>query len=139
MPKTNADGVPSFADARGTDALAESATGQVHLLDPTAHVDDEGKIVDNDDLTIEGDEREQFESREEREQREQREREEAARAKTGETLGDAKAHEHESGDFDEREKPSPADRAQQAAGVKTSPGTSSKASSKPTAKTSGSN
>lgn len=152
MPKTNAAGQPSWADARGTDEMATNAAGETYLLDPTATVNDEGKIVDVDGLTIEGDDAEQFESREEREQRE---REEGARAKRDETLDDAERHADESGDYDES-KPNPGTVAKgianeksdtdKSAGVKTSDkdsevassaGTSSKGSSKGSAKTFG--
>lgn len=75
MPKTNAAGVPTYYDARGTDETAVSATGEVHSLDPT--VDDE--FQDRDDLTIEGDDAEQYETREQRTQREEREVQERER------------------------------------------------------------
>jgi hypothetical protein len=168
MPKTNAAGVPSWADARGTDETATNAAGETYLLDPTATVNDEGKIVDVDGLTIEGDDAEQFESREEREQREQREREEGARRRTDETMVEADEHRHESGDFEANKgrgkfDASPlavagttarksgdgdasakaakndADRGNDDSGVTSSVGTSSKGSSKASAKTIGSN
>lgn len=166
MPKTNAAGVPSWADARGTDETATNAAGETYLLDPTVTTDDDGKIVDTPGLTIEGDDAEQYESREEREQRETREREENARRRTDETLDRAEAHAHESGDFDESkpnpgtvsknianeksdaDKPGgaaknvagePAKTSDKDAGVTTSAGTSSKASSKPLGKTTATN
>lgn len=106
MPKINAAGEPSWADARGTDETATNAADRTYFLDPTASVNDEGVLADNEGLKIEGDEAERFETREEREQREQREREEGARAKRDETLDDAEAHANESGDYDET-KPNP--------------------------------
>lgn len=155
MAKTNAAGEPSFIDARGTDQTAVSATDREYYLDPTASVNEDGVLADNKDLVIEGEEAERFETREEREQREQREREEGARRRTEETLDDAKAHEHESGDYDPA-KGSQADAAKHASfeksntdtardadtsgqggkEVTSSAGTSSKGSSKPTNKTS---
>jgi hypothetical protein len=74
MAKTNAEGVPSYIDARGTDETARSADGSVHYLDPTASVQD-GELKDNPDLKIDGDDAELFETREERDQRELRGRE----------------------------------------------------------------
>lgn len=160
MAKINGEGVPTYTDARGTEETAVNAVDQEFFLDPTASADDEGNLVDNKGLVIEGDDAEQYETREERQQREERERTEQAREKTRETLDDAKAHEHESGDAGKFTSPTPADVAKQAAHekdsdsastvnaekagtnaseVKSSAGTSSKASLKQPAKTSATN
>lgn len=140
MPKINADGNPTFADARGTDETAVSADGSVHYLDPTASVRD-GELKDNDGLKIEGDDAEQFETREEKTQRELREREQDARERTDEVNRDAQAHRTESGDYDPKQDAKP---ASVKGGVDTkdgasSAGTSSKGSSTLGAKNSAKN
>lgn len=124
MAKINAQSMPTYTEARGTDETAVSADGSVHFLDPTASVQD-GELKDNPDLKIEGDDAEQFETREERDQRELREREQDARERTDAVNRDAAEHAHESGDTQGRG---------QTSEVKSSAGTSSRESSKPLGK-----
>jgi len=75
MPKTNAEGRPSYYDAIGTGETATSATGEVHYLDPTV---DPQTGDERDGVIIDGKDAEERE-RDETERREREEQSEANR------------------------------------------------------------